>query len=117
MPQSDDKMALKMIEALLRHNRSTLAKAADTIRLEDVSNYPIMVAAQNPIELGIPLIEQGQLADDWCVNASTLEDFYAKKIIDAGKVDNFRTLYKQHANDLCVFVLFENEGRFIFIPA
>jgi len=35
-----------------------LGQAVETILTEDVSKYPIIVAARESIEIGIPLIEQ-----------------------------------------------------------
>ena len=91
--------------------------AAETIRTENVSNYPIFVATKLEIDLGIALLLRGDLPDDWAVNASTLEEFHAKRIIDVEKIEEFRTLYRQHNEDICVFVLSEGGAKFVFIPS
>ena len=112
------KQPLVEIERLLKRYRSPLAEAAETIRTQDVSNYPIFVASKTEIDLGIALLVRGSLPDEWAVNASTLEEFHAKRIIDVEKIDDFRTLYRKHSDELCVFV-FLNDGnaKFVFIPA
>ncbi len=112
------KQPLIEVERLLKKYRSSLAEAAETVRTQDVSNYPIFVASKTELELGIPLLLRGALPDDWAVNASTLEEFHVKRIIEAEKIDDFRTLYRQHSDEICVFVLL-NDGaaKFIFIPA
>ena len=74
--------------------------AAETIRTENVSNYPIFVATKLEIDLGIALLLRGDLPDNWAVNASTLEEFHAKRIIDVEKIEEFRTLYRQHNEDI-----------------
>jgi hypothetical protein len=114
---SNGQHELKTIEKLLKQNRETLRNAAETIRLQDVSNYPIFVISQKEIELGIPLILRGQLPDDWIINASTLEEFYSKQIIAADKVDDFRALYKKNINDICVFAFMGDSGKILFIAA
>ena len=91
--------------------------AAETIRTENVSNYPIFVATKLEIDLGIALLLRGDLPDDWAVNASTLEEFHAKRIIDVEKIEEFRSLYRQHNEDICVFVLSEGGAKFVFIPS
>jgi hypothetical protein len=121
---SNGKQPLVEIERLLKQFRSQLADAADTIRNENISNYPIFVAAKSAVEIGIPLLKQGQLPSDWIINASTLEEFHARSIISTENIDDFRNLYRSHKEDLCVFALLPNydEGteragaRFVFIP-
>lgn len=112
-----NKQPLIEIEKLLQRYRSTLAMAAETIRTENVSNYPIFVATKLEIDLGIALLLRGDLPDNWAVNASTLEEFHAKRIIDVEKIEEFRTLYRQHNEDICVFVLSEGGAKFVFIPS
>ena len=112
-----NKQPLVEVERLLKRYRSTLAMATETIRTENVSNYPICVASKLDIDLGIPLLLRGALSDNWAVNASSLEEFHAKRIIDAEKIDDFRTLYRKHTDDICVFVLSEGGAKFVFIPA
>ena len=112
------KQPLVEIERLLKRYRTTLAEAAETVRVENISNYPIFVASKQEIDLGIPLLLRGALPDEWAVNASTLEEFHAKRVIDIEKIDDFRTLYRQHNDDICVFVFLNDGGaKFVFIPA
>jgi hypothetical protein len=108
---------LKTIEKLLKQNRNTLRDAADTIRMQDVSKYPIFVISQTEIMVGIPLILHGQLPNDWVINASTLEEFHAKRIIFDEKIDDFRALYKKNGEDICVFAILEEGSKFLFVPA
>lgn len=108
---------LSKVEKILKSYRKPLSEAAATIREQDVSNYPIFVASQLPLELGIPLLGQEQMTEGWAINASTLEEFHAKQIIDTDKIDDFRALYKSHADDLCIFTTTEEGVKFIFIPA
>jgi hypothetical protein len=112
-----NKQPLIEVERLLKRYRSTLSVAAETIRTENVSNYPIFVASKLEIDLGVSLLLRGTLPDDWAVNASSLEEFHAKRIIDVEKVNDFITLYRKHNEDICVFVLSEGGAKFVFIPA
>ena len=115
---SQNKNALLEIERLLKRYRNKLAIAADTIRNENVSNYPIFVASKTVVEIGVMLFPQGQLPDDWIVTASSLEEFHVKKVIDSEKIDDFRDLYRAHAEEICVFAVdTEGSSKFIFIPS
>jgi hypothetical protein len=112
-----NKDALLEIERLLKRYRDKLATAADTIRNENVSNYPIFVATKTAVEIGVMLFPQGKLPDEWMVTASSLEEFHVRKIIDTDKIDDFRDLFRERPEEICIFV-YDTEGasKFIFIP-
>ena len=115
-------MSLKIDKNVARLERffkpyvGVLMEAADTIRNEGVSNYPIFVASQNVMELGIPLLSEKQMSDDWSLNASTLEEFHAKRVIDAERVDDFREVYRNHSGGVFIFAVTEGGANFLFIP-
>ncbi len=83
---------------------------------EDISNYPIFVAHQDEINIGIPLLDREKVQSIWSINASTLEEFYTKKLIQDEKLDEFRNLYNNHKNEICFFVLSEVGAQYLFIP-
>ena len=115
---TNNKQQLLDIERLLKRYRSTLATAAETIRNENVSNYPIFVASKTAVEIGVMLFSQGQLPDNWLVTASSLEEFHVRKIIDTDKIDDFRDLYRSKPEEICVFTIdTEGASKFIFIPS
>ena len=115
---TNNKQQLLDIERLLKRYRSSLATAADTIRNENVSNYPIFVASKTAVEIGVMLFPQGQLPDGWIVTASSLEEFHVRKIIDTEKIDDFRDLYRSKPEEICVFAIdTEGASKFIFIPS
>jgi len=91
-----------------------LDKAGKMISDEGISNYPIMVMHKQEVEIGIPLDIENEMPGNWSVNASTLEEFVSKSVILNEKIDEFRTLYKQHKNHVCMFVLSELGAQFIF---
>jgi hypothetical protein len=107
---------LKALEKLLKKYSHILTDAADTIRTQDISNYPIFVATQQEVEIGIPLILKGQLGDNWEIKASTLEEFHAKQIILTERIDAFREVYKKKSDELCIAALMEDGAKFLFIP-
>lgn len=86
------------------------------IRDEDVSNYPIFVFHQQEIELGVSLIDNEKVAGNWSVNASTLEEFVARQLIEEDHVQGFKKHYRDPETHFCLFVLSELGAEFIFIP-
>ena len=112
----DKKKEFQKLDTELGPYRKALSKAVDTILEQGVSKYPIMVVHQIEVEIGIPFIKRELVKGNWSVNASTLEEFVAKQIIDMNWVDRFRAVYKDPEDELCLFVLSELGATFIFLP-
>ena len=112
----DKKQQLKKLDLELASYRKALSQAVDTILEQEISKYPIMVVHQLELELGIPIIRREEVAGSWSVNASTLEEFVAKRIIAEHLIDRFRSVYKDPEEELCLFVLSELGAMFIFFP-
>ena len=91
-----------------------MGQASDTIIDQEVSSYPIMIAHQQELAIGLPLVtrEQGYR---WAIHASTLEEFVTKNIIHNDKVEEFKTNYKVPQKMVCVFVLSELGAEFVFL--
>jgi hypothetical protein len=108
---------MQEIEQIIRPFKGIMAKAADVIVNEDVSRYPIFIMFQGEIHAGISIVNREEHQSDWNIHASSLEEFYTKKMIETDKIDSFRDLYKKHGSELCIFVLSENGANFVFLPA
>ncbi len=105
----------KTLEQELTAYKPFLAKTSDAILDQDVSQYPIFVIHRQGIQVGIPL-DTEQIRGDWLVNASSLEEFVTKQLIEADKVDAFKSVYKDPKNFLCLFVVVDQGATFVFIP-
>ena len=111
-----NKSALLALEADLKKYRPMFKNATDAIIEQDVSNYPIFVAHQdNPI-FGIALLNQNESNTNWSFSASTLEELAAKQVIEMSKIEDFKEIYKNPKRFICVFILDEVLGQFIFYP-
>lgn len=96
---------------------SMLGKAADTILDQDVSKYPIFVIHKfDELELGIRLLERQEPNILWSIQVSTLEELTTKRLIEMGKVDHFREVFKDPLEYLCLFVLLDTGAHFVFLP-
>ena len=92
-----------------------MGNAADTILDQEVSSYPIFIIPEEPIPLGIPIVENTE-EDPLRIHASTLEELATKQVIEMSKVDHFREIYKDPAEFLCLFVVSDEQASFVFIP-
>lgn len=91
-----------------------MQKAGNIVQDEGVSNYPIMVVHKQEVEIGIPLEISIDMPGAWNIHVSTLEEFVSKNVIEGDKIDEFRNLYKQHDNHVCLFVLSHLGAQFVF---
>jgi len=104
------------LEAELQPFKPMLSKASDTILDQNVSAYPIFIAHQQDIDLGIPLANPPGLEGKWSFNASSLEEFVTKNVINSEKVDDFKEIYKKPEQYLCLFIIDSSGATFVFIP-
>ncbi len=109
-----ENQGLLNIEESLAAYRPMLREAAETIRVEDVSNYPIFIVHQGEAAIGLPLVEEENLQGGWKINVSTLEEFSVKQLIGPEKLSDFIALYKSHGDELCLFVIEETGAKFVF---
>lgn len=101
----------------LKPYMKAMIQASETIIDKEVSTYPIMIAHQQELELGIPIVTTKTFPQGkWNIHASSLEEFVAKQIINTEKVQNFRATYKEPKSFVCVFSLSELGAQFVFLP-
>ncbi|MBC7884010.1 MAG: hypothetical protein H7X99_00945 [Saprospiraceae bacterium] len=104
-----------LLQEQIQPYKKILSQAADVIMDENVSKYPIFIIHQQELQMGVSLVEAGEIMK-WSVNASTLEEFVTKELIFMDKVQEFIGTYKNPDEHLCLFVLSELGAQFIFVP-
>ena len=106
-----------VLEHELDTYRKIMTQAAVVILDQDVSKYPIMVAHQQELELGMPIFKREEnKGSKWSIHASSLEEFVSKQIVYPDKIEEFKSNYKSIDSSVCVFVLSELGAEFIFLP-
>ena len=100
------------LETELDSYKPVMSEAADSVILENISKYPILVVHQEEIEIGIKLVDRKKVRGNWTVHLSTLEEFVQRGLVEEIKVDSFRTIYKDQKKYLCLFVLSELGAQF-----
>jgi len=107
---------LNELEANLAIYKESIREIAEQIVLGEVSKYPIFVAHQTPVELGKMVIDKEELALEWSISASTLEEFVSRKIVPKEKLPNFKKHYKNPMQFICLFAVHTEKPSFIFVP-
>lgn len=111
-----ESLLLGTLEKSLERYQEPLKKALQTVKDEGVSNYPVLIAYRYEAALGIPLFDRKDYGGDWSFNVSTLEELVTKKLVNPQKVDDFRSLYKEHNKHYCIFLLKEEDAKIVFQP-
>jgi len=98
--------------------KNYLRKVGLTIMSEGISKFPIFAAVTETIDLdiGVPIIRHEELGTHYTFNASHLEDFVNKQIIDEKNTNVFIDNYKDPLKYCCVFLSDPSDSSFIFIP-
>jgi len=107
---------LKSIEEHIVYYGDSIKEVALEVLKAKVSDYPIFVAYKTFVNLGRMIISKDDLALDWHVNASTLEEFVTRKIIEGEKLKVFIKNFKTPKDYMCLFVIHDDGAHFVFHP-
>ncbi len=100
----------------LKPYKKPLGQAIDQMLAKEVTKYPIFVVHQQQVEIGVEIISKEKIQGNWSVNATTLEEFVAKQIIYEERVEEFKRVYKDPEDFICLFILSELSAQFIWMP-
>lgn len=109
------KKQVRQLNEDLALHKLLLKKIADVIIEEGISNYPIFVAhREDELDLGKNIINRNIQENNWHINASHLEEFVNKNIINEAIVENFKAVYKDPQQYMCLFVISDDSVNFMF---
>src|SRR5690606_1530189 len=69
--------------------KETIREVALDIVGEGLSSYPIFIAHQHQVSIGEIIIDKEEFGKEWTIQASTLEEFIERGIIQKEKKDVF----------------------------
>lgn len=108
---------LKTLNEDLALNKYFLKKIANAIMEEEVSKYPIFVASRDQeLAIGKLIVNKNENDMNWHINASHLEEFVNLNIINQEMVNQFKEVFKNPEEFMCLFVIYNEEGNFVFKP-
>lgn len=96
--------------------KETIKEVALDIIGEGLSSYPIFIAHQHQVSIGEIIIDKEEFGKEWTIQASTLEEFIERGIIQKDKKDVFLYSYKNPGEYACIFVVVPEGANFVFIP-
>ncbi|WP_316830967.1 hypothetical protein [Pedobacter aquatilis] len=114
--QKKQESPLISLEKDLEFYSEAIKEVAVEIMVEGISAYPIFVAHQHEVKLGEIILNKEELNTNWTIQASTLEEFVEKGIINKEKKEQFLKVYKKPESFMCVFVIVPEGANFIYYP-
>lgn len=100
----------------LEFYKDVIKEVAIEIMVEGLSAYPIFIAHQHEVSIGEIILNKDELGTSWTIQASTLEEFENKGIIQESKKENFINNYKEADEFACLFVVVPEGANFVFYP-
>lgn len=96
--------------------KDSIREVAVEIITEGLSAYPIFIAHQHEVAVGEMILDRTELATEWSIHASTLEEFVERGVIKESRKDHFVQKYKKPEDFMCLFVVVPEGANFVFYP-
>ena len=94
----------------------TLREASYQVRKRQISKYPIFVFSRTQVPVGSNFLVKEEMALEWNINASYLEDFMRLNLVQEDRAEDFMAAYKDADEYCCLFVVDGDFQNFVFIP-
>ncbi len=114
--EQQKKSPLVSLEKDLELYAESLKEIASEIIVEGISENPIFIAHQHTVSIGEVILDRKELNTEWTIQASTVEEFVEKGIINPDKKAVFLKSYKKPEDFMCVFVIVPEGANFIYYP-
>ncbi len=116
---SEERPSHPIIDSLeqdLRFYNTAIKEVADEILDNNLSQYPIFIAHEVPISIGELILDKNDFNRTWSISAITMEEMVEAQVIEQEKQEAFKNIYKDPRAHICVFLISEKGGNFIFYP-
>lgn len=94
----------------------SIKEASYQIRKRGFSDFPIFAISKTIIPIGQLLYKKEEIGTIWNYFATFLDELIQRKIIEKGKVDEFKKTYKNPEDYCCLLVIDANFVNFVFLP-
>lgn len=107
---------LDSLEKDIEFYKDAIKETATDIIKNGISKYPVFVVHELEVSLGEMILDKDDFGRRWSVNATVLEELVEKNVIQKDKKDKFIEIYKDPKKFICIFLISEKGGNFLFIP-
>ena len=107
---------VKIFSEQISYYADLLHEAFEGVINEGVSKYPVFIFHQQEVNVGLPIADRMEIAGDWSVNISTLEEFYIKGLVTIEQVEEIKHKISGLPPMYCCLVLSGEKGSLVFLP-
>jgi len=107
---------LDSLENDLQFYKESIREVSSDIMKEGISSFPVFIAHELEVSLGEKILDKDELGRSWSINSTILEELTERGVIASDKVEEFKKVYKDPKEFMCVFLISEKGGNFIFFP-
>ncbi len=107
---------LDSLEKDIQYYKDAIKEVADEMLDNNFTEYPVFIAHEIPISLGEVVLDKDDFRRSWSISASTLEELTENQVIQPDKEEGFKQVYKNPRKHICIFLISEKGGNFIFYP-
>jgi hypothetical protein len=110
------KEILESLKEDLTFYNDFIKEVSEDIISNGYSKNPIFIAHQADIIIGEVILDRNDYGKNWTISASILEEFVENNIILEENKQRFLEVYKDPQKYICIFLISEKGGNFIFHP-
>jgi len=110
------KSPLVSLKADLDFYKEAIQEVSVELMAEGYTLFPIFVAHQHEVDLGVVILDRNELNTAWTIHASSLEEFIEKGLIEEDKRGYFEKSFKPANEFMCLFVIVPEGANFVFYP-
>lgn len=107
---------LKSLKVDLDFYSESIKEISTEMIAEGYTLYPVFIAHQHEVSLGELILDKSELGTNWSINASSIEEFVEKGVIQEDRRDYFEKNFKKAAHFMCLFVVVPEGANFVFYP-
>lgn len=107
---------LRSLKVDLDFYSDSIKEISNEMIAEGYTLYPIFVAHQHEVSLGEVILDRTELNTSWTINASSLEEFVEKNVIQEDRKSYFEKNFKKASDFMCLFVIVPEGANFVFYP-
>lgn len=112
-----------MQDIVLESVRNDVAQVGADLKLiaervidEGISDYPVFVVTQEPVDIGRQIFDRDEISLNWFFQATILEDFIKRDLVSREHLGDFQSVYDNPKEKACIFILTPEVQQFVFVP-
>lgn len=114
--QSQKPSPLQSLKVDLDFYSDSIKEVSAEMIAEGYTLFPIFVAHQHEVSLGETILDRADLGANWSINASSIEEFVDRGVIQEERKKIFESKFKKAEEYMCLFVVVPEGANFVFYP-